>query len=452
MGLLLDFAYLIAGVVLSPRLLHQLVRGDRETLAMRFGARLGQPLEGSIWLHGSSVGEVSVLKPLVALLERDLPATPLVISAFTKTGLAAARKLFPRHRVVPLPFDLSFVVRRALKHFDPRLVVIVESEFWPNFIAGARARGIPVAVLNGKMSAKSYRSHARFGVVARALRDVDVLAVQTDEHAERLRSLGVPAERLVVTGNMKYDLAAAPADAGAARALRHALGYAGEDVVIIGGSLHEREDEALLDGYREALRVNGRTALIIVPRYPADAPRVEQHALARGFTAVRKSAIDAGSTAPPGRHGVLVVDTLGELGRLYAVADLAFVGGSLYFRGTNKGGHNLMEPAILAVPVLFGPYNFSFKETVDALCAANAGRRVNDAAELAATLCELVADAALRRELGLRAQRVVRAGQGATARNYSLLRKLIDDPPQRLQALGFDRKMSRAANDLDSTL
>jgi 3-deoxy-D-manno-octulosonic-acid transferase len=452
MGWLLDLAYLVAGVVLSPRLLYQLVKGDRATLAMRCGARLGEPLEGSIWLHGSSVGEVSVLKPLVALLERDLPSTPLVISAFTKTGIAAARKHFPRHRVVPLPFDLSFVVRRVLAHFDPRLVIIAESEFWPNFIAAANARGAAVAVVNGKMSAKSYRSHARFGVVARALRNVDMLAAQTEEHAARLRALGVAAERIAVTGNMKYDLTAAPPDASEGRALRRALGYLDDDVVIIGGSLHEREDEALLDAHREALRVNERAALIIVPRYPDAARSVEEHALARGLTPVRKSAVDQGSAPPPGGRCVLVVDTLGELGRLYAVADIAFVGGSLYFRGANKGGHNLMEPAILAVPVLFGPHNFSFKETVDDLRAADAGRQVNDAAELAVAVTELVADAELRRELGLRAQRVVRRGQGATARNYSLLRKLLDDPGQRLQALRFDRKMSRAANDLDSTL
>src|SRR5690606_32837301 len=122
-----------------------------------------------------------------------------------------------------------------------------------------------------------------------------------------------------------------------------------DDVVIIGGSLHEREDEALLDAYREALRTNERAALIIVPRYPEAAGTVAEHAVARGFTAVRKSAVDAGSSPLPGRGSVLVVDTLGELGRLYAVADIAFVGGSLYFRGANKGGHNLMEPAILAV-------------------------------------------------------------------------------------------------------
>ncbi len=453
MGLFLDFAYLLAGIVLSPWLLYRWVMApNRRDVAARFGARLGEPLADSIWLHGSSAGEVSLLKPLVALLERDWPGTPLVISAFTSTGLSAARKLYPKHRVVPFPFDLTFVVRRCLRHFAPRLVTIVESEFWPNFIAGARARGSLVAVVNGKMSAKSFRTHQRTRLIPRVLRTLDLLAVQTEEHADRLRSLGVDPSRIRVTGNMKYDLAPAGSEPEAGLALRRALGFETDDVVLIGGSLHEREDEALLDAYAQARNVTDRVALIIVPRYPADTPLVEQHVRARGHAVVRKSAVDAGTQGAPGRSGVLIVDTVGELGRLYATADIAFVGGSLYFRGANKGGHNLMEPAILAVPVLFGPYNFSFKETVEDLLAADAGRLVRDAGELRATIADLAADANARRALGLRAQQVVLAGRGATARNYALLTQLLAAEPRRLQARSFERKMSRTANDLDSTL
>jgi 3-deoxy-D-manno-octulosonic-acid transferase len=430
MGLLLDCAYLIACVVASPWILYRLtLASGRRDFAMRFGLGLPQRRERSIWLHASSVGEVTLLKPLVALLEQGEPETPLVISAFTSTGLTAARKLYPRHIVVPLPFDLSFVVSRGLARFDPRLVVIVESELWPNFIRLARRHGASVAVVNGKMSAKSHRAYTRRGLIPRVLASLDLVAVQTDEHAERFRSLGVPPDKIRVTGNMKYDLTRAPADAERRAELRRALAYADDDVVIIGGSLHEREDEALLDAFAAALAANAKAALIIVPRYPADAAAVEQHATARGRRAVRKSAIDAGRASAPGRDGVLIVDTIGELGRLYVASDAAFVGGSLFYRGANKGGHNLMEPAILGVPVLFGPFNFSFKETVDDLLAANAGRMVRDARELGEALARLVGDASERRELGLRAQRVVHAGQGATARNYELLRALARGGP-----------------------
>jgi 3-deoxy-D-manno-octulosonic-acid transferase len=424
MRLLLDCAYLLACVLASPWILYRLLlapgRGD---FAMRFGIGLPASRVRSIWVHASSVGEVTLLKPLIALLERGEPGTPLVISAFTSTGLATARKLYPQHTVVPLPFDLSYVVRRALGRFDPKLVIIAESELWPNFIQLSHGRGAAVAIVNGKMSAKSQRAHARRGVIPRVLADVDLFAVQTEEHAARFCSLGVPAERVRITGNMKYDLTRAP-DAAQRSELRRALGYADGDVVIIGGSLHEREDEALLDAFASARAANERAALIIVPRYPADAAAVEQHTIARGRRAVLKSALDAGRASAPGRDGVLIVDTLGELGRLYAASDVAFVGGSLFYRAANKGGHNLMEPAILAVPVLFGPYNFSFKETVEDLLAANAGVMIRDTNDLGAVLARLVGDAAVRHDLGVRGQRVVRAGQGASARNYELLSAL----------------------------
>jgi 3-deoxy-D-manno-octulosonic-acid transferase len=420
MRFLLDFVYLVVCILLSPWLVYRLCTAGRRDFALRFGVGLSDPLPSCIWLHGSSAGEVAVLRPLVATLERDHPRTPLVISAFTATGLATARKLYARHRVVPLPVDLSFVVARFLRSLNPRLLVVAESEFWPNLIGVAHARGVPVALVNGKMSAKSFRVHARLKLVSRVLASFAVLAVQTEEHAERLRALGVDRARLHVTGNMKYDLAQ-PGDGASGSKLRAALGYAPTDVVIIGGSLHDGEDEALLDAYAAARERVADVALVIVPRYPADTDVVERRARERGFKVTRKTVIDAGSAEAPGRRGVLVIDTVGELSRLYAAADLAFVGGSLFFRGANKGGHNLMEPAILGVPVLFGPYNFSFKETVEDLLAADAGTLVHDASELTRAVVALAADRDARRALGARAQHVVEAGRGATARNYALL-------------------------------
>ena len=425
MRFLLDFAYLIACILLSPWLVYRLCTAGRRDFARRFGVGLRDSLPSCIWLHGSSAGEVAVLKPLVAMLERDHPDTPLVISAFTATGLATARKLYARHRVVPLPVDLSFVVARYLRALNPRLLVIAESEFWPNLTGCANARGVPVALVNGKMSAKSFRMHERTRLASSVLANFAVLAVQTEEHAERLRALGVERARLHVTGNMKYDLAPPSGDGTSGAKLRAALGYAPTDVVIIGGSLHDGEDEALLGAHAAARERVADAALVIVPRYPADAEVVERRARERGFEVTRKTAIDAGTAEASGRRGVLVVDTVGELSRMYAVADLAFVGGSLFFRGANKGGHNLMEPAILGVPVLFGPYNFSFKETVEDLLAADAGKLVRDADELRAVVVSLVADRDARRALGLRARHVVEAGRGATARNYALLEQLL---------------------------
>jgi 3-deoxy-D-manno-octulosonic-acid transferase len=204
----------------------------------------------------------------------------------------------------------------------------------------------------------------------------------------------------------------------------------------------------LLAAFGAAKERCSEAALVVVPRYPADAQAVAERARARGYIAVRKTAVDAGAVAP-GRGGVLVVDTVGELGRLYAIADLAFVGGSLFFRGANKGGHNLMEPAILAVPVVFGPYNFSFKETVDDLLAADAGVLVRDADELTAVVVNLTADRDRRRELGRRAREVVVAGQGATARNYALLERYLRASSRCLPGPTVRAQNAPTSKDLD---
>jgi 3-deoxy-D-manno-octulosonic-acid transferase len=450
MGLLLDFGYLLGALVASPWLLYRLVKSQGwRTLPERLGCGLGRRLEGVIWLHGSSAGEVSLLRPLVQRLERDWPDVPILVSAYTTTGIAAAARAYSSHRVILFPLDLSFVVRRFLRRFDPRLIVIVESELWPNFLLEARRRGVPVAVLNGKMSEKSRRAYARTAVVPRALRDVALLAVQSPEHAQRYLALGVPPGRLHVTGNMKYDLAPGPAGADERREMRARLGYGDEDVVIIGGSLHPGESEALARAFA-ALPSGPPSALILVPRYPSDAEGIVEHLERRGMASVRKTALDRGACEAPGRRAVLVVDTVGELGRLYSAADVAFVGGSLYFRGSNKGGHNLMEPAIRGVAVLFGPYNFSFKETVEDLLRAEAAVEVADAAQLSSTLADLVGDSRRRALLGERAKRVVRQGRGATERNYAMLMPLLVSDARRLQAPAVDRTMPRASGHLDS--
>src|SRR5690606_6725423 len=283
----------------------------------------------------------------------------------------------------------------------------------------------------------------------RVLRSIGLIAVQSEEHAERLRRLGVDGERIHVTGNMKYDLARATGDDADKHALRERLRYAPDDVVVIGGSLHPGEPEALLDAFR-ALDSTHRAALVLVPRYPSDAAAVTHQVEARGLAAVTKTRIDRGEAAPPGRDGVLIVDTVGGRGKRYAAAAVAFVGGSLCFRGSNEGGRNLMEPAILGGPVLFGPYNFSFKETVEDLLARDAGILVRDAAELGAALSGLVADEQRRHALGERGRRVVLDGQGATQRNYALLTRLMDDTRTSLQAQAFERTMPRASGHLDS--
>jgi 3-deoxy-D-manno-octulosonic-acid transferase len=447
---LLDVLYLLAACIASPWIAYRLIaRGDWRGLSARFGTGLGDQMTGSIWLHGSSAGEIALLVPLVRLLDESGVGDRLVISAYSATGIAAARRTFPNRRVIVFPFDLSSVVGRVFNRLDPRLIVIVESEFWPNFLRAARYRRIPVAVINGKISERSCRFYARTRFIPRLLRQLSLIALQTEGYEQRMRALGVDQQRMHVTGNMKYDLAYLPQDSGRARMLREQLGFRPNDAVVIGGSVHENEDAALISAFKELLVDHPQLGLVIVPRYPTDARRIEQLAAAAGFSAVRKTAIDLGKNPAPGRSSVIIVDTVGELRELYGIADIAFVGGSLFYRSSNKGGHNLMEPAVQGIPVVFGSYHYSFRDTARELIDAQAGFEASDENALTGILRRLLDDEALRHASGRRAVEVIRAGRGATRRNFELLLPIIDAAGLRLPGSELSPTMPPALGDRD---
>ncbi len=418
MRFVLDLFYLAGYTLALPVLLYRALK-SRSTagLAARFGS-IDAP-SGAVWIHGSSVGEVRLIETLVrGLRERGLD---LIISSHTATGVSSARHAYPDHCVIRSPLDFSWVQGRLIRRLEPRLIVIVESDFWPNQLLAAERFGVPVAVINGRLSDRSYRLHRWSRLLPRVLRNVAVIGAQSETYAERFIGLGIGPERVVVTGNMKYDLTAAADSGGQRAALRRRLGFADNDCVIIGGSLHPGEDQELVSAFAAVRRSGEASRLVIVPRYPHQAETVARNLKQSGFPAVMRSGLEADPDRAVEPDQVVVVDTLGELMAFYAASDIAFVGGSLYYRGSNKGGHNLMEPAILGLPVLFGPFNYSFRETVADLLAADAGIMVRDRDELAAALTELVADPVRRRTIGARGRQVVIDGQGASERNLGLL-------------------------------
>lgn len=399
-------------------------------MAARFILRdVSIPFPESIWLHGSSAGEIDLLRPLVSEIEQQSTGCNIVVSAFSISGFAAAKNAFPQHCVIYLPADFSLVIKRFLKVLRPALIVLIESEFWPNFIATATISGIPVCVLNGRMSQKSFQAHRRTRLIPWALKKVSLFAVQTEEDAARFRGLGVPADRLWVTGNMKYDLHD-QSDPEERHSLRRKLRerYAiDEDMpVLVGGSIHRGEDLALAWAYRQLVRDGYRLRLVVVPRYPAESSAVSQALEQHGLVAQRKEGLsgdDQDVFADPLR--VLVVDTIGELKQFYAMSDIAYVGGSLLYRGSNKGGHNLMEPAILGVAVMFGPHNYSFRETVRDLLDNDAGLLVHDRNEIYSSLKGLLDKPAFTSDMGSRARQVILNNRGATDQNIGLLGKYL---------------------------
>ena len=426
MSLLLNFGYFLSFLVMLPWIIHRIiVRGDWRSILNRLGFSLPPPSIGAIWLHGSSVGEVSQLRLLVNHLERDFPDIPLVISAYSATGYAAAKKTYPEHRVLFFPLDLSFIVRRFLIRFDPLLVIIVESDLWPNFLLAVKTRNIPVVVLNGKLSERSYRFHSITRLIPFLLQHVSLIAVQNQQFASRFLKLGITPEKVHVTGNMKYDLTESVNDTEFSNNLRESLGYSKEDRIIIGGSLHDKENDILIETYQSLSNKHNNISLIVVPRYPTDAAHIEEYLKSKELCSVRKTDLDTTKSMVLGQQDILIVDTIGELSALYTIANIAFVGGSLFYRGQKKGGHNIIEPAALGVPVLFGPYNFSFQDTVQELLAAEAAIQVSDQMQLSKAIDKLLVDDQSRQRIGQRARDVILKNKGVTDRNYQLLAPLL---------------------------
>ena len=262
--------------------------------------------------------------PLVGRIAERFPDSRIVISAFAISGYTFARKAFPDHRVIYFPADLAFIIRRFFRVLNPVLIIVVESEFWPNFFAVAERSKIPLCVLNGKMSAKSFLSHRRTGLIPWALRKASLFAVQTENHAARFRGLGISTASIHVTGNMKYDLADDTDGSEERRKLRSQYGLGDDMAVWIGGSIHRGEDEALAWAQSRLVRDGYLLQLIVVPRYPAEAPAMVDVFERLGLKAVCKTELSGnGGTVFSDPRSVLVVDTIGDLKRYYAMSDIA---------------------------------------------------------------------------------------------------------------------------------
>jgi 3-deoxy-D-manno-octulosonic-acid transferase len=390
--------------------------------ARRIGERFafGMPplAPGGIWVHAVSVGESIAAAPMIrALLERH-PDLPITITCMTPTGSERIRALFgERVQHCYLPYDLPWAAARFLDRARPRLAVIMETELWPNHIHQCAARGIPVVLANARLSERSARGYARFGkLTAPMLAELSWIAVQTEAEAERFRALGARPECVGVTGSIKYDLHIDPAQPARAAALRSEWG-ASTRPVWIAASTHAGEDEIILAAHKEVLARRPDALLILVPRHPERFDSVFELCRREGLATVRRSS----GTPARADSRVLLGDTMGELLFLYALADTAFVGGSL----VPNGGHNLLEPAALGMPVLSGPHLFNFLEIAAQLRDAGALVEVSDAGQLAEQVSGLWADPVrgqTMREAGLG---VLKANQGALERLLAGIARLL---------------------------
>jgi len=475
---LLNFAYLLLLLLAAPVLLYRMIvygkyrEGWKEKFLglVPFGSRESAYVESAtcspdneqrtknkkqhtsprIWFHAVSVGEVLQLEPVVAGLLNEQPASEVIVTTTTVTGLAVAREKFPQQCVCYFPLDFSWAVNNALNRLCPDVVVLVELELWPNFIRAVYRRGIPLLLINGRISERSFRGYRKLRSLMRPLLgSFHRLAVQNETYAERFRRLGAPPQRITVTGSIKFDRVQTNCGNTGTRQLREAFGIAEDETIFIAGSTHAPEEEVALDVWQALCGEFPRLRLILVPRHKERFDEVARLVESRGLPLLKRSQTGTGkskvgcqnsenrkrvessalnphpSSLNLQRRPVLLLDTLGELAACWGLADIAFVGGSL----TNRGGQNMMEPAGYAAAVLLGPNTKNFRDVVDFLQQENAVRVVADKNALAGTLRELLNAPGERRRLGERARRVVLAQQGATARTLSLLTEVLKDGP-----------------------
>lgn len=387
----------------------------------RWRERLGEiPALSSgpvIWIHAVSVGEAQASQPLVRRLLTEYPDHQLLVTTTTPTGAAQVRRLFDGeviHRY--FPYDLPRIVRRYLDAVHPRLLIVMETEIWPNLLAACTAREIPVALVNARMSARSARGYRSFGsLTAWSLQQIRTIAAQTHEDAGRFVDLGAPSGRVVETGSLKFDIRV-PASVGEqAEVLRLAWGM--DRPVWVAASTHEGEERHVLEAHARILEAFPQALLVLVPRHPERFDAVADLVRSEGFRYLRRS---ARATAEPDCQ-VYLGDTMGELPVFYAAADVAFVGGSL----VDVGGHNLLEPAALGVPVVFGPHMFNFAVIAALFLKEGAARQADDAAAVAAIVREWFADPGLRVRIGAAGRRVVEGNRGALDKTMDAVAALL---------------------------
>lgn len=408
-------------------LYRSLSRGRPPAFGQRFGrisagelAKIGQ--RPVIWLHAVSVGEAIAARPLLKALRNRYPEHCIVMSTTTETGRGVAAGFPEQDLCIYFPFDFLPAVRRTLDAVKPKLVIIMETEIWPNFNREAERRGCPLILANGRISDRSFKRYLQFSWFFRhALQRFSALCMQTDTDRERICAIGASPERTLTTGNLKYDIPIQRPTAVEKDELRVRYSISAGLTILTAGSTHPGEEERILAAYRELLNTNDRLLLVLVPRHPERANEVSAMLERRGLIYRKRSAMGTSGGRMLRGGNVLLVDTIGELMGLYTLSDLVFVGGSL----VPTGGHNLLEPACVGAPTVFGPHMTNFREITELVLRYQAGIQVETPAELVEALRSLVDDTERRRLLGANGLRMMEENGGATERHMQVIRRYV---------------------------
>jgi 3-deoxy-D-manno-octulosonic-acid transferase len=381
--------------------------------------------QGTIWVHAVSVGEVLAGLPLARALKERFPERKLFVSTTTRTGQELARERMAfADGVFYFPLDWAFAVRRVMRVLRPALIIILETEIWPNFLRESRRAGVPVLFVNGRISEKSYKRFQALsgflgGFLARVLQDAALFLMQSEKDAQRVLDLGAPEEGVEVTGNLKYDFTP-PSNSAVGEWLEKQITEQERWPVVVAGSVVADEEEAVLAAFDMVERAWRRALLVLAPRKPERFVAAARIAEERGWKVARRSQLRL--DAPFDEEAdLLLLDSLGELAGLYRLADVVFVGGSL----VRSGGHNILEPAAFAKPPLFGPHMENFQEMAADFLAARAGIQVANERELGETWVQLIRDDEKRRRMGASAKALVESNRGATAKSLERIAAIL---------------------------
>jgi 3-deoxy-D-manno-octulosonic-acid transferase len=432
MAWLLNLVYVVLLAMATPWLAWQAWRTGkyREGWGAKLWGRV--PVRSGdapcLWLHAVSVGEVNLLAPLIQRWERLHPEWEIVISTTTRTGFELASKRYAPRTVFYCPLDFTWAVNSALRNIRPTLLVLTELELWPNMIRAAHARGVKVAIVNGRLSEKSFRGYRRLArLVGPTLAKIDTIAVQNEEYAQRFLALGARPASVQVTGSIKFDGARSDRNNADTLRLARLADIAEDDIVFLAGSTQAPEESLALDAFERLLSEHPRLRLILVPRHPERFDDVAALLDRRGVAWERRSQSsplaprEVCPLAERADHArILLVDAVGELGAWWGAAHIAFVGGSL----GKRGGQNMIEPAAYGAAISFGPNTWNFRDVVSQFLAADAAVVVKNGSELTAFVRRVLMEKQWAAAMGQRARDLVLSQQGTADRTIGLLERL----------------------------
>ena len=431
MSWLLNALYLTLGLIVSPWLVYRAVRTGRyrdgwsQKLLGRVPSTVTEKLRTQpvIWMHGVSVGEVQLLKPLVEQLAARNPNASFVISTTTSTGMELARKLFPNHPLIYFPLDFTWSVNRVLRSLKPSILVLGELELWPNLIAAAYRHDVPIAVVNGRLSARSFKGYSKHRWLTISMfNKLSLVAAQDVTYAERFVACGVPSDRVQVTGSTKFDNVIFDRHHPQVEALRRLVGLDDTNRVWIAGSTQSPEERECALAFKMLIAEFPQLRLIVVPRHPDRFESVYRELQELGLDPLRRSLVNRDISANDWR--VLLVDTIGELKWWWGMAEVAIVGGSF----GDRGGQNMLEPAAYGANVAFGPNTVNFRDISELLLQGSGATRLTQLAEILPWMREQLRDNVPGKIRGESAQRIVRQHQGAMERTVTALQSIIERP------------------------